>query len=125
MPKPAGELGIFCAAHHRSEALPTLSFEPHYLELLDRSEVIGSRFDPSAREIDADFEVEAGCLLHNVLTCEIVAALPEHLFQPLGNAVSEHGRRIIKIALGIPLAHERSPLGHGGVILPLSVLRVF
>src|SRR6516225_9902110 len=78
--------------HQRTEELPGLAFETLHLQLLERRKIRRAGLDLRARQIDADLEVEVGGLAHHVLAGEIVAALPEHLLQTLGDAIAEDGR---------------------------------
>src|SRR5438552_11721342 len=97
---PLLPLRALLARHDWSEPLPGFALEAHHLQLLERREIGRAGLDPRSRQIDADLEAQIGRLLHHVLPREIVAALPQDLFEPLGNAVSEHGRSIVLVAFG-------------------------
>ena len=72
------------AGDHVAEQLPGLAVEPHQLHLLDREVVVGAGVDLDAGQHQVGVEVlQAGRLLHHVLTGEIVAALLQHLHHGL------------------------------------------
>src|SRR5689334_7300076 len=71
------ELRPLLARHDRAEPVPGFALEALHLQLLDRGEVGRAGLDLRAGQIDADLEVEVRRLLHDVLSREIVAALPQ------------------------------------------------
>src|ERR1700749_676640 len=76
-------LRALLARHQRAEPLPGLALETLHLQLLDRREIARAGLDLGAGQIDADLEVQVRDLLHHVFTRQIVAALPQHLFESL------------------------------------------
>src|SRR4029450_5026788 len=87
------------AAHDLAKQLPGFALEPLQLNLRDRSKVGRRRVDLDARQQAAEFEVlDAGCLLHDVLAREIVAAGFQDLNEPLCDGVTEHHRSVDAVA---------------------------
>ena len=117
----ARQLASF-TAHDGPEPLPAFALEPHHLQLFDGSEIVRICLDAGSRKIDADLEIEIGGLLHDILAGQVVAALAQHLFKTLGNAIAEDGRGVVEIALRLPFGHEGPPFIHGRIVLPFCVL---
>jgi hypothetical protein len=61
-----------------AEGKPGFSVEANQKQLLDRLLVGGSGFDIDAGAEHAEFEIEAGGLLHHVCAGEIVATIFQH-----------------------------------------------
>src|SRR5579872_5870299 len=107
---------------YRSEQLPGFALEALQLLLLDRVPVRRRGVDLDPRQQRAGLEVlDAGGLLHDVRTGQVVTALLQHLHQRPRDVVGVDVARIGLVARWIPLVHEGNPFLHARVVLPLWV----
>src|SRR5215208_1572902 len=103
-PRLARRAGVL---EDRAEHFPTLTVEPHHLQLLVDA-VIGWRGigeDTRQRQIEHDV-LEAGRLLHDVFAGEIIAALLEHMDHQLRGRVGIGIEARVLVAVGIVFRHE-------------------
>src|SRR5207249_12141108 len=108
-----------------AEERPALPVEPRELLLLDRVEVRRTRVDFDSRQEQRQREIlDVRRLPHDVLAREVVAALLEDVHQPLRDRIRVDIERVLRVAFGVVLLHERQPVPHALVILPLRVGRV-
>src|SRR5262245_39663557 len=95
------------AVHDLAEQLPGFALELLQLDLRDRSEVGRAGVDLDARQQAAEFEIlDAGRLLHDVLTRQVVAACLEDVNESLGSGIAEHHAAIDPVGFWIVLRQK-------------------
>src|SRR5262245_44783479 len=103
-----------------AEQHPALAVEAGELHLLDGIEVVCGCVVLDSRQQHRQTKVlQVGRLPHHVIACEVVAALPEHLDQRLGDAVAIDVKAISQVSLRVILLHPLYPILKRLVLLPL------
>ncbi len=110
------------AAEDVAEQRPLLAVEFRQLRLLDRRMVVRTGIDHDAGQQQRQLQVpEALGLALDVFAAQVVAALLEDLHHRLRGDVAVHVARIVDVAFAVVARHERAPLEHGRVVLPLRI----
>src|SRR5947209_6014851 len=110
------------AADDVAEQFPLVSLELHQLKLGDRREIGGAGVNLDARKQTTKFQIpDARRLLHDVFSREIVAALLQHIDEPLRDGVGVHDRTIDPVALREVFDEKLVECLHARVILPLRI----
>src|SRR5258708_7276296 len=108
-----------------TEALPGLALESLKLNRGDRGKVSGAGIDLDARKQKAELQIsDAGRLLHDVRSREVVAAGLQHMHQALRDGVTVHQVGIDSVAFREVLGEELVEGLHAGIVLPLRIGRI-
>src|SRR6266852_1385999 len=118
-------LGPDFSADRGSEQFTVFTVESRHLHLLDGKIVGRASIDLDARKQQPEFEIlEVGCLSHDVLAGEFVAALLEYLNYGLRCQIAVNTERARFISLREVLIHEGGPFLDRGIVPPGRVGRI-
>src|SRR5258707_14901538 len=103
-------LGANLSANYGPKQFTVFTVESRHLHLLDRKIVGRASIDLDARKQQPEFEIlEVGCLSHDVLAGEFVAALLEYLNHGWRGQIAVDTERARLISFGEILIHEGGP----------------
>ena len=104
---------------------PPRSLKPHQAPFLDGREVVRGCMQSNTRQQHPKLDVlQIRSNAHDILSCQIVAALPQHVDQCLCRIVTVDDQRVASVGGGEMLGNECAELPESGVVLPFRIVRI-